>query len=63
MTSQVHLSPTERARCYRELAAAARRDALKFEGTTREGFIHLAEGWERLADTIDEWIRGHGNLP
>lgn len=56
------LSPQERVRRCRSWAAEARHYALKSSGSTRELFVSVANGWDKLADEIeDQELRGFGN--
>jgi hypothetical protein len=50
------LPPAQRLQRYRELAAQARRDADRTQGADHAAFLNLAEGWERLARTLESCI-------
>ena len=46
-------SPSERARCYRELAEQADEKAAAATGTTKETYQRLAEQWRLLAAHVE----------
>ena len=60
MTELSELPPSERAKRYRELAREAERQAERSTGSTREGYLFLAKGWEGLAQAIDAEIGDKG---
>ena len=43
----------ERARRYRELERAARQEAERFEGSMRDGYLTVANGWQSLAEAAE----------
>ena len=46
-------APAERARRYRELERAARQEAEQFQGSMREGYLIVANGWQKLAEAAE----------
>ena len=56
MTELSDLPPSERIQRYRELAAAARKEAAGTTGYHRESYLTLADDWDRLASTLETWI-------
>jgi hypothetical protein len=50
------LPPAERITRYRELAKAARLEAMRAKGDDRRAFEKVAEAWERIATITEELI-------
>ena len=57
MTELSDLPPDERIRPYRELAAAARKEAASASGFHRASYLTLADDWDRLAGTLETWVK------
>jgi hypothetical protein len=49
-----HLSPPERVKRYRGLAAEAHRMSVQCTGQTRQSYLDLEKQWEKLARDIEE---------
>jgi hypothetical protein len=56
VTDPAEIPPFEGAQRYRELAAQARRDAQRTQGSIRDGYLMIERGWLTLAADVEAAI-------